>query len=387
MTHRICRGAVALVLSSCCCPTSAPASASGTVVPPEPGAAAPIDVGAGPLTGGDGRTYAVIRVAHVLEECSGAGGTHYTFRIDEPGSSPRFVHAGGHGQWPDLQGAGQIPRSAGPAVVVPGPPDPNSGYYVAEIALRQTPYDSDEERDAPGWCLSGLPRYAGGVLRVRPANTRDEAWRMLAELAPLGMPPETVNLVAPGEPEQLAVARLTGSHGSGLALTALEGSAPGTLGAAGARLSAIPGDILVVATARGAITRVLLTEDHASARAWVAAIRRSGWPPAHVLLDDRTTHRHQVPGTVVAGKAGCGPTFVSDPVFLSPSGNADLSLSAPAPSSTAPGDRLVVIATRRFSPDRCGAGLRISRAYLGAASRPGVWAGAEIKPGATPVYE
>jgi len=142
-----------------------------------------VDQAPGPVTALDGRTYAVVKITDWREECSGAGGEHYTFELDEPGNAPRVVHAGGHGIYLKLAGAGPLDRRE---LRLDTSGQVASGYFVAEVALRDPPYDSTH--DAPGWCLSGLPAYAGSVLRLLPARDRDDARRQLAEIAVLGHP-------------------------------------------------------------------------------------------------------------------------------------------------------------------------------------------------------
>jgi hypothetical protein len=139
-----------------------------------------VDQAPGPITA-FGRTYAVVHIIERREECSGAGGEHYTLALDEPGNAPRVVHAGGHGIYLHLAGAGPLGRRDLP---LDASGEIASGYFVAEVALRDPPYDSTH--DAPGWCLSGLPAYAGSVLRLLPASDRDDARRQLTEIAVLG---------------------------------------------------------------------------------------------------------------------------------------------------------------------------------------------------------
>jgi hypothetical protein len=123
----------------------------------------------------------VVQLVDWREECSNEGGEHYTLALDEPGNVPRVVHAGGHGIDLHLAGAGPLGRWELP-LDAPGPVA--SGYFVAEVALRDPPYDATH--DVPAWCLSGLPSYAGSVLRLLPASDRDAARRQLAEIAVLG---------------------------------------------------------------------------------------------------------------------------------------------------------------------------------------------------------
>jgi hypothetical protein len=304
-------------------------------------------------------------VVHIIDwrqECSGAGGEHYTLQLDEPGNAPRVVHAGGHGRYLGLDRSGSLGPWQQPLLGASGPV--GSGSFVAEVALRDPPYDGNY--DAPGWCLSGMPAYAGRALRLLPASDRDDARRRLAEIAVLGMSPTTATIGTPTGKEQIAIARVIGPSSGSIPIAAIEGSVPRQLtlpDTAMATLSTMPGDVYVIASVKGAITRVLLADDLASARAWAAAIRTSGWPPAPLVLSDETTRRDQVPGKVVAGKHGCGAMFVSDPIFSVDGTNPGLSLSARAPARTRPGDALTVLATKRFAPDPCGATLRVVRAY------------------------
>jgi len=142
-----------------------------------------VDQPSGPVTALDGRTYAVVQITDRREECSGAGGEHYTLVLDEPGSTPRVVHAGGHGIYLQLAGAGPLGRRD---LRLDASGEVASGYFVAEVALGDPPYHSP--RDAPGWCLTGLPAYAGSALRLLPASDRDDARRQLAEIAVRGWP-------------------------------------------------------------------------------------------------------------------------------------------------------------------------------------------------------
>src|SRR5688500_550699 len=86
MTRRL--GLLLFVLAACVqagASSASPGSSRGRSAP-------------GPRTAPDGRVYAVVSTELLVQECSGMGGEHYVFTVDDPAArAPVRLHAGGHG--------------------------------------------------------------------------------------------------------------------------------------------------------------------------------------------------------------------------------------------------------------------------------------------------
>ena len=238
-------------------PSSVEVTPAATAIEPAPDAVAPIALG------GD-RYLAVVSVAGLVDECSGAGGEHYTFAVD---GSSTLLHGGGHAVYLHL-----VPAWG------PAPPT----WFVAELALVPR---VDEDRDGnpdssrSGWCLDRLPRTDGEVLRLVAAVDRADARRTLAKVAATGLPRAHVTIGTPAATDALAIVRVRERLGNGeVAVDPVVGAAPATL-AVGTLLT-WTGDLLVVSLAGTTATRALLADDLADARRWYAAITAGGWPPA-----------------------------------------------------------------------------------------------------------
>lgn len=190
------------LLLVCLCACAAPAPE-----PPAAPAAAPSyrqvrDPAAGGVVLDDeGRAYAAVTLLYRVDECSGAGGEHYVFAIDEgagASAAPRLAHGGGHAFY-----VGLIPGA--PVLLDQGldrPPVRPPRHYVAELQLLPPPEPFPPTAPAPaplrfpsGWCLDGLPtRVSAAVLAVVPANDLPGARRLLGEVAEGGMPASAVRL-------------------------------------------------------------------------------------------------------------------------------------------------------------------------------------------------
>lgn len=146
---------------------------------------APAPPARGVVTGPAGQAYAVVELRARIDECSGAGGEHYIFSIDEgDGARARLAHGGGHARY-----LGLAPGFAlGPAGAASRPPR----YFVAELALLPSPRGPGP--GAAGWCLDQMPAVHAGVLRLVAAPDRASARRRLAEVARHGMPAEAIDL-------------------------------------------------------------------------------------------------------------------------------------------------------------------------------------------------
>jgi hypothetical protein len=110
---------------------------------------------------------AVVRVSHLAEECSGAGGTHVTLDVLAigKGSGVTRLGHGGHAYYPPVDGPNQLGK-----------------YFVAGV----DPFGKLVERpDNPGWCISGLLPVDGYAHTFLPASSEADAKaKMQTLLAP-----------------------------------------------------------------------------------------------------------------------------------------------------------------------------------------------------------
>lgn len=109
---------------------------------------------------------AVVKVTHIDEECSGAGGAHVTFDVIAVGKGPALtrVSYGGHAYYAPPDG-----------------PDKLGEYFVAGI----DPFGKlVAQPDNPGWCITGLPSVDGRVhALVEAASEAAAKTKMAAILA------------------------------------------------------------------------------------------------------------------------------------------------------------------------------------------------------------
>jgi hypothetical protein len=226
-----------------------------------------------PVTAGDGHMYAVVRLVAVRDDQSNMGGLHYTFEIDEPGDRHRLVHGGRHGQL--LMPDGTLPEvTMGRAPVRP------NDYYVADLILFAKPIAGHE---VGGQLAHGLPDYNGDAYRYAHAHDVRDARCRLAHLATLGMEPyPSANIDAhPTRHETVAIARVTGGGTSvGYPIASVSGAVPEPAIEAPIRETLPIGQLVVIASAAGKITRWFVVPDLATARAWLTEIAKSGWPTA-----------------------------------------------------------------------------------------------------------
>jgi hypothetical protein len=220
-----------------------------------------------PITAGDGHTYAVVRLVSVFDEMTDLGGLHYTLEIDEPGEHHRLVHGGGHGvMWlPD----GTMNR-----------PVRGNDYYVAEITLASETFASPE---VGGIFIDDSPKYSGEAARFLHAHDLNDARCQLAHLAAVGMEPEPLAVIDahPWRRETFAIARVTGpGTDAGFPIANVAGRVPEPA-IPGPLREALPiGQLVVIASAAGKVTRWFAVPDLAMGRAWLAEIAKSGWPTA-----------------------------------------------------------------------------------------------------------
>lgn len=109
-------------------------------------------------------TVAVVRVARIDEECSGAGGAHVTFDVIAVGKGPAVtrVNHGGHAYYAPPEG-----------------PDAVGEYFVAGI----DPFGQLEPQpDIPGWCITGLPSVDGRVHTYLEASSEADAQAKMAAI-------------------------------------------------------------------------------------------------------------------------------------------------------------------------------------------------------------
>jgi hypothetical protein len=102
--------------------------------------------------------YAVAKLVDVTDECSDMGGTHATFRLDEP--AQHAIHAGGHGSYVK----------------------PTGTYYVLDITYKPSYIHN------PGWCLDRMPYYIGNATRYMVASDLADARAKLADVRAHGWP-------------------------------------------------------------------------------------------------------------------------------------------------------------------------------------------------------
>lgn len=187
-----------LCLALCACSVTAPPTAP---FPPEPTYRRVRDPQAGGIVWGPGGTaYAVVELLYRVDECSGAGGEHYVFAVDEgdgAAAAPRLAHGGGHAFYAALMPGTPVFHLAGRRA-----PE-RAAHFVAELQLLPppTPFPPTAAPGlapppfAAGWCLDELPRsFSAAVLRVAPAADRHQARRLLDQAVERGMPASAVAL-------------------------------------------------------------------------------------------------------------------------------------------------------------------------------------------------
>jgi hypothetical protein len=152
------RALIALAFATC--------RSSAAPPPPPPPPAAPVAPAPAFTPSRPDARLAALELDAEWSECSGAGGYHASLAIDGLAMHRlRYVHAGGHASYTRF-GAARFGAGKRPA----------SGWFVGEIVLAgRTDEDHDRNPDSSrsGWCLDGMPRFDGQVLRLWPA--RDEA--------------------------------------------------------------------------------------------------------------------------------------------------------------------------------------------------------------------
>jgi acetylornithine deacetylase/succinyl-diaminopimelate desuccinylase-like protein len=116
------------------------------------------------VTATNGHTYAVVKLVGSAEECSGAGGTHYTLEVDE--SAKRILHGGGHASYGELARRDSEPKGY-------------YEYYVAEVTVEGHAGLSSSN---PGWCIEHLPPYFGRASHFVAATDLADARAKLAAL-------------------------------------------------------------------------------------------------------------------------------------------------------------------------------------------------------------
>lgn len=311
----------------------------------------------------DGREFAVVRLVSVTHECSGAGGEHYAFEIEEPAHlRGGLAHLGGHAVY-----LGLIPS----AVSLAHTPRPAAGVqrYVVELAMTP-PVDEDTDANPDssraGWCLSHLPRFDASITRALPAADADEAGRLLARVTEDGMPPPTVEVRPAAGPVDIGVARVVDvSHAGHVVAEGVHGSVATAFERPDVLL--MRGDLIVMeseATApQRTVTRLMVAHDRADAIRWDAHVRAHGWPPMPIDIGSIATARWAIAGKVAGGPPGCGPEIEVPHAGY----GSNLSLPrmvAPAPTGVQHGETVLAVVTARFEPDGCGHTLHTARAYL-----------------------
>lgn len=324
---------------------------------------------------GEGRasSFVVLSTVARFDECSGAGGEHYVFRVDDPSGGARdpvLVHAGGHAVYLDL-----LPQGGWPA----------TRWLAAEVAMVQrVSEDGDDNPDSSvsGWCLDDLPRTQGEVLRWVDAADRADARRIVEQLRATGLPRSQLVVRAARGAESFAVvrilARVEGSEDR-FTVQSVEGAAPAEIDLAVGvpdaprRRGTGPftpwtGDWLVVAVARdgarSVVTRALLADDEGAARRWRAAIVARGWPPMASgagWAGDAAFTRWAARGRVVRGADACGPEMDLDTWE-----GSHFQIDPPrvaAPAGVALGDRVTAVVVPQ-PRDRCGRVARVVRAWV-----------------------
>ena len=332
-------------------------------VPAAPPAPAPA---LAPQIAPDGRVYAVISTVELYEECSGLGGEHYVFAVDDPtASAPALVHAGGHGVHLGLL----PPWGARPV-----------RWFVAELSnLPRTSEDHDGNPDSSvqGWCLDAIGPTQGEALRVVAAEDRDAARRLLATIAATGLPRQQATARAATGPTALASVRVRerpSSQADAFAVDVLAGAAAAVLELPTRAdhepfdehdLAPWTGDVLVVELdAAGQVTRALIADTVDDARRWQAAITSHGWPAQPIVtgwIGGAAITRWSAVGTVATGNQVCGLELRLDDWD-----GSRFSIAPPkvaAPSSASIGDRVTAVVVPQ-PRDHCGRTARIVRAWV-----------------------
>lgn len=337
--HSLAAAALAAACGSAPTPVGAPAEPLQSSVP----APDPTRLG-GPID--DGRVYAIASVTDMADECSGAGGEHYVFTIEQPAHlRGKLAHAGGHALYLGLLAAHPAAR------------------YVVELDVLAAPMTVG----GAGWCLGHLPAFDARVSRALPVDDADHAARAFADAVDHGMPPAQVAVAAPTGPEDIGVARVTGFDTNGAVIVeSLDGPVPARFSLPDAR--PWRGDILVIASeAHGGdrtVTRLMIPRDRDTAMRWADHVRANGWPEAPRRLPDfgdMTTSRWIIRGSVVEGTGDCGPSIEAPHGY----GSSYIlpKMVAPAPDGVSVGDEIIAVVSARFRDDACGNNLHTSRVY------------------------
>jgi hypothetical protein len=229
-----------------------------TPPPPTPAPTPVPPIADATITNADGRMFAVVEYGSVQHECTGAGGEYHSFHIEMPGGARKTGVGGGHSfhWWPK------------PA---------DATWFIAE--LQWAPAGPRASSGAP--CIEGA--FDATISRVLPTAGRDDARRRLAEIVATGMPPQVHEVAKSTATETIALARVASIHPDGYVLEAIDGTPPGKL----AILAGVPvleHDLVIVARAGTQVTRVMIPEDLASAKHWLAVIRRDGFPAQAIAL-------------------------------------------------------------------------------------------------------
>ena len=309
------------------------------IAPPSPIQPAPVRVPApitgAPITNADGRTFAVVEYGSVQQECTGLGGEHHTFHIDMAGAASKAGHGGGHGfRWWHK------------------PVD--TRWFIAELAW--IPAAKQSAGLAP--CIEG--KFDARIARVLPTAGREDARRRLAEIAATGMPPQIHEVAKATGTETVALARVHSIEPDGYVLDAIDGAPPSKLSIL-AGVAVLEDDLVIVARTGAQVTRVMIPDDLASAKRWLAVIRRGGFPgPAFAIgsFGDTAAARWQLVGDLET-KGDC--TTIRSAVAVAGQYQYN-NVIVHAPEVTGTG-RVVALALKRFEGGPCAATHRALRVY------------------------
>jgi hypothetical protein len=131
-----------------------------------------------PFVERDGYVFAVVELIDGCAEASGAGGTHWSFRV---AGSTHVLHGGGHGLFADL------PLSYTGETLAEVPVDRR--FFVAQVAM-----GTQLRRHGLGvWCPDRSD-YTGDVVALGRASGHADARARLAEVARTGVIADPIEL-------------------------------------------------------------------------------------------------------------------------------------------------------------------------------------------------
>jgi hypothetical protein len=123
------------------------------------------------------------------------------------------------------------------------------------------------------------------VNRVVPVATMSEAQRIAAQVRRTGFA-NTIVLRPHQGPETISIARVIHVRGRQIRLEPIRGEVPAWIDMPfHERRDPVIGDRIVVASAHGTPTRVLVTSNIEDATRWESSIFAEGWPPDVVVVD------------------------------------------------------------------------------------------------------